>query len=128
MRRVTHKDVEKACERYNKALKLAYRGTPRAGYIRWQNVRGDGSSKRGLYVNIADGHASGVTSSDLRKTGDTMRDTIRMIDLAIKAHKSQSFAIIIRAQHCTGLEQRAALRELHKRGLWLPKQESAICD
>ena len=126
MRRVTHRDVEAACERYNKALKLRYwRGNRKArkpadiGYLQWADIRGDGSNRRGLYVITND--SGGVSASDLRER--TMWETIRAIDLAIKAHKSQAFAVIIRAIHTRGAEQKAALRELRRRGLWLSEEQ-----
>lgn len=126
MNRITHKHVTDACERYNKARKLKYHRGPNnarkpadIGYLMWADIRGDGSKRRGLYAIVNDG--GGVTTSDLR--GRTMRETIRNIDLAIKAHKSQSFAVIIRAIHMRGPEQKAALRELSARGLWLSAEQ-----
>lgn len=109
MRRVKHKDVEAACARYNKALGLKYwRGNGKArkpadiGYLQWADIRGDGSNRRGLYVITNE--SGGVGSSDLRES--TMRKTIQAIDLAIKAHKSQHFALIIRATSMRGAEQK----------------------
>lgn len=122
MNRITHKHVEAACERYNAALKLHYwRGkkAPSIGYLMWSDIRGDGTNRRGLYSVIGD--SGGVGSSDLR--GKTMRETIRKIELAIKCHRSQSYALIIRATHERGLEQWAALREMGKRGLWLSPEQ-----
>lgn len=118
MKRITHKDVEAACARYNKALKLHYwRGKrpPSTGYLMWADIRGDGRNKRGLYV--VTGESGGVGASDLRES--TMRKTIRAIDLAIKCDRSQSFTLIIRATTMRGPEQKAALREMRRRGLWL---------
>lgn len=123
MNRITHKDVAAACDRYNKALKLHYYRadkTPSQGYLMWADIRGDGTNRRGLYACIGNG-SGGVGSSDLR--GKTMRETIAKIDLAIKCHRSQSFALIIRATHERGLEQWAALREMDKRGLWLSDEQ-----
>lgn len=122
MNRITHKDVEAACARYNAALKLRYwRGKkpPTPGYLMWQDVRGDGRNKRGLYAITNE--SGGVHASDLRER--TMRETIRAIDLAIKAHKSQHFALIIRATSMRGAEQKAALREMRLRGLWLSDEQ-----
>lgn len=122
LKRITHKDVEAACARYNKALKLHYwRGKrpPSIGYLMWQDVRGDGRSRPSLYV--VTGESGGVGSSDLRES--TMRKTIRAIDLAIKCHRSQSFALIIRATTMRGPEQKAALREMRRRGLWLSPEQ-----
>lgn len=130
MNRVTHKHVSDACDRYNAALKLHYwRGkkSPTIGYLQWADIRGDGTNRRSLYAVI--GESGGVCHSDLR--GKTMRETIRKIDLAIKCHKSQSFALIIRATHERGLEQWAALREMRKRGLWLSdeqKRQAGLAD
>lgn len=128
MRRITHKDVEAACARYNKALGLknwrTYRGKhlpPSIGYLQWADIRGDGSNRRGLYAVCNEG--GGVCSSDLRES--TMRKTIRAIDLAIKADKSQAFALIIRATSMRGAEQKAALREMNRRGLWLSDDQKA---
>ncbi len=119
LKRITHKDVEAACARYNKALKLHYwRGKrpPSTGYLMWQDVRGDGRSRPSLYVIT--GEAGGVSAAyDLRES--TMRKTIRAIDLAIQADKSQAFALIIRATTMRGPHQKAALREMRRRGLWL---------
>lgn len=126
MRRITHKDVEAACARYNKALGLKYwRGKGKArkpadiGYLMWADIRGDGSNRRGLYAVCSVG--GGVCSSELRES--TMRKTIQAIDLAIKGHRSQAFAVIIRAIHTRGAEQKAALRELNRRGLWLSDEQ-----
>ena len=122
MNRITHKQVEAACARYNAALKLHYwRGKkrPTPGYLMWQDIRGDGRNIRGLYA-IANENG-GVRASDLRES--TMRKTIRAIDLAIKAHKSEAFCLIIRATSMRGAEQKAALREMHLRGLWLSEDQ-----
>lgn len=127
MNRITHKHVQTACDRYNKALKLHYwhgKKPPTIGHLMWSDIRGDGANRRGLYVIINE--QGGVTSSDLR--GKTMRETIAKIDLAIKCHKSQSFALIIRAIHERGLEQWAALREMSLRGLWLSDDQKRQAD
>lgn len=126
MQRITHKDVQRACERYNKARKLkywrTYRGkrlSPDIGYLMWQDVRGDGSNRRGLYaVCNANG---GVCTSNLRRR--TMRETIGAIDLAAKFAKLESFCVIIQAIHERGETQRAALDELRARGLWLSAEQ-----
>lgn len=118
LKRITHKDVEAACARYNKALKLHYwRGKrpPSTGYLMWADIRGDGRSRRNLYS--VSGEGGGVDQSDLRES--TMRKTIQAIDLAIQADKSQAFALIIRATTMRGPHQKAALREMRRRGLWL---------
>jgi hypothetical protein len=126
MRRITHKDVESACQRYNKALGLKYwRGEGKArkpadiGYLTWADIRGDGSNRRGLYLVINE--SGGVGSSDLRES--TMRKTIQAIDLAVKFHKLQSYCVIIQAIHERGATQKAALRELNMRGLWLSAEQ-----
>lgn len=116
LKRVTHRDVEKACERLNKARRLKY---PERGYIYWADIRGDGSNRRGLYVVINDN--GGVTSSGLR--GRTMRETVAILDAATAGTKSQHFAVIIRAIHERGPRQIAALEELNRRGLWLSKEQ-----
>lgn len=119
MKRITHKDVERACARYNQALKLRYFGDkgerPSIGYLMWSDIRGDGTSRRGLYAICNE--SGGVGSSDLRRR--TMRQTIAAIDLAIKFHRLASYAVIIQATHERGETQKAALRELGRRGLWL---------
>lgn len=115
MQRITHKDVERACERYNKRRKLTYRGKRRIGYLMYADIRGDGSNRRGLYAISNDN--GGVTTSNLRRA--TMRQTILAIDLAAQASGSQDFALIIRAIHERGEIQRAALDEMYRRGLWL---------
>ena len=115
--RVTHKHVEQACERYNKRCKLTARNA--IGRLQWADIRGDGSNRRGLYAIInANG---GVTTSNLRRA--TMRKTIRAIDLAAQAARSQSFALIIRAIWERGEMQRAALDEMQARGLWLSAEQ-----
>lgn len=122
MKRITHKDVEAACARYNKALKLHYwRGKrpPSVGYLMWADIRGDGRNRRNLYS--VSGESGGVGQSDLRES--TMRKTIQAIDLAIKCDRSQSFALIIRATTMRGPEQKAALREMRRRGLWLSPEQ-----
>lgn len=124
MNRINHRDVEAACARYNKALGLHYwRGTkpPSIGYLQWADIKGDGRNKRGLYAVTSE--QGGVGSSDLR--GKTMRETVQLIDMAIQANKSQSFAIIIRCVHERGMSQRIALRELNRRGLWLSDEQKA---
>lgn len=113
LERVTHKSLESACGAYNFALGLKCGD---AGYLMWADIRGDGSSQRGLWSYSGQG---GVGSSDIRKRGDTMRQTKQRIYLSIKFHKLPSFAVIIQAIHERGATQQAALRELAKRGLWL---------
>lgn len=120
--RITHKQVEAACERYNKALKLHYwRGKkpPSIGYLQWADIRGDGANRRGLYV--ISNETGGVSSSDLR--GKTMRETVRRIDRAIWLNNSQSFCLIIMAVHERGETQELALREMRRRGLWLSAEQ-----
>lgn len=123
MDRITHRHVEQACERYNKALKLHYwRGKkpPSIGYLQWADIRGDGRNRRGLWmVTNENGGVSSV--HDLR--GRTMRETIRRIDLAIKFDRLQSYCVIIQAIHERGETQRAAMRELARRGLWLSDEQ-----
>lgn len=115
--RVTHKQIEQACEQYNRALGYLKRGKRFPGAIQWADIRGDGSNRRGLYVQInADG---GVASSELRQHGDTMRTTLRMINEMRALDKRESWLVIHRAIHFRGIEQRAALIEMRRRGLWL---------
>jgi hypothetical protein len=114
--RVTHRHVEQACQRYNKARDLTY---PSRGYLQWADIRGDGSNRRGLYVTVTD--SGGVTSSNLR--GKTMRETIANIELAIRMVRSPDFAVIINAIHERGARQVAALSELSARGLWLSAEQ-----
>lgn len=112
MKRVTHKDVERACARLNAARGVAY---PERGYLQWADIRGDGRNRRGLYATIND--QGGVCSSGLR--GKTMRETISILNWAAKAHKLPSYCVIIQAIHERGPRQIAALDELNRRGLWL---------
>ncbi len=122
--RVTHKHVEQACARYNKARKLHYwraQKPPSVGYLIWQDVAGNGNNRRNLYAIT--GENGGVCASNLRRA--TMRKTILAINLAIQADKSQSFALIIRATTCRGEIQRAALDEMQARGLWLSDEQMA---
>lgn len=118
MDRVTHKHVESAVADYNKALKLhGWRGDrpPSIGRLQWADIRGDGRSRRNLYVVTTD--SSGVDQSDLRRA--TMRQTIAAIRLAIRFERLKSYQVITRAIHERGEVQRIALRELARRGLWL---------
>lgn len=116
MQKVTHKQVEAACQRYNKARKLKRES---AGYLQWADIRGDGHSRRGLWVTVEGG---GVGSCyDLRRS--TMRKTIRAIDLAVKFDKLPAYCVIIQAIHERGETQAAALRELRLRGLWLSDEQ-----
>lgn len=117
MKRVTHKDVEYACELYNKAI--GAKSPQTIGHVRWSDIRGDGRNKRGLYVTINEN--GGVGSSDLRRR--TMRQTIAALRLAALATKSKNFAVIIRAIHERGETQIIALRELNRRGLWLSPEQ-----
>jgi len=116
LKRITHKDVERACQRLNKARGVKY---PERGYIQWADIRGDGRNRRGLYVTIND--QGGVTSSGLR--GKTMRETVAILDFAAKLAKWDHFVIIIRATHERGPMQIAALEELNRRGLWLSEEQ-----
>lgn len=116
LKRITHRHVQQACERYNKALGLKH---PSLGYLQWADIRGDGRYRPALYVQINEG--GGVCSSDLRRP--TMRQSIAAIDLAIQADKSRDFELIIRATHERGERQRIALREMGKRGLWLSAEQ-----
>ncbi len=113
MNRVTHKHVEKACERYN--AKLGFTDWNRIGRLQWADIRGDGSNRRSLYAVVNEN--GGVCASHLR--GKTMRETIAAIDFAILLNGLPSYAVIIRAIHERGIMQRAALAELNRRGLWL---------
>ena len=118
MKRVTHKDVERACERYNLAHKLE---RDSVGRLTWADIRGDGNSRRGLWVVVNENGGVG-SCYDLRRR--TMRQTIAAIDLAIKFHKlKDNYCVIIQAIHERGETQKAALRELDKRGLWLSEDQ-----
>lgn len=117
MERIRHKDVQKACERYNAAL--GFSDWDSIGRVQWADVRGDGIFRPRLYA-VCNGNG-GVTAS--HKQRRTMWETIRALDLAAQAHKSQSFAVIIRATHERGEVQRAALDELNRRGLWLSDEQ-----
>lgn len=77
MERVTDKHVERACARYNAA-----RGLDRTsiGYLQWADIRGDGHSKRGLWVTI---NANGGVGSHYGLRGKTKRETLARIDAAI---------------------------------------------
>lgn len=88
----------------------------------WADIRGDGSNRRGLYAVCGEGGGVGH-AYDLRR--NTMRKTIQAIDLAIKFDKLRSFCVIIQAIHERGETQKAALRELNRRGLWLGKEQRA---
>jgi hypothetical protein len=117
IKRITHKHVQNACNTYNKALKLK---RDSIGFIMWADIRGDGAGYRpNLYtvVNVN----GGVCQSDLKRK--TMRKTIRAIDLARVADKSQGWCLIIRAIHERGEVQAIALREMRARGLWLSAEQ-----
>lgn len=117
MNRVTHKHVQKACDAYNKALNLK---PTSVGYIMWADVRGDGAGYRpNLYTVVNEN--GGILQCDLKR--DTMRKTIRAIDLARVADKSQGWCLIIRAIHERGEVQVIALREIRARGLWLSAEQ-----
>lgn len=111
MNRITHKHVQEACNRYNKARKLKHGD---CGYLQWADIRGDGTYSPRLYACTGRG---GVTQSHLRRR--TMRQTIATIALAIKFDKLPSYAVIIQSIHERGETQRIALAELSSRGLWL---------
>lgn len=113
--RITHKDVEAACKRYNDALQLTY---PCAGYLRWADIRGDGTNRRGLYMTIGTG---GVHNCYWR--GKTMRETIANIDLAVRFYSAPAFQVIINAIHEHGTRQVIALDMLSRRGLWLSPEQ-----
>lgn len=118
MKRVTHKDVERACERYN--LAHGFKAWNAIGRLQWADIRGDGNSRRDLWLVVNENGGVG-SCYDLRRR--TMRQTIAAIDLAIKFHKLKSFCVIIQAIHERGETQKAALRELDKRGLWLSEDQ-----
>lgn len=114
--RVTHKHVEQACQRYNKARGLTYSSR---GYLQWANMRGDGSNRRGLYVTVNDN--GGVATSGWR--GRTIRETIANIDLAIQFWNAPAYQVIINAIHERGKRQIVALDILSARGLWLSAEQ-----
>src|SRR5690606_28636627 len=115
--RITHKHVEQACERYNRAIGATAWNS--RGRLQWADIRGDGRNRRGLYVVINDN--GGVGTSHLR--GITMRETIRNIDHAIRLDKLPDYAVIIRCIHDRGTDQISALAELKRRGLWLNAEQ-----
>lgn len=115
MNRIRHKDVERACERYNAALNLS---RDDARYLRWADIRGDGVFRPNLYAMTGRG---GVTRSHLNRR--TMRQTIDAINLAIRFAKLKSFCLIIQAIHERGKTQVIALDELNRRGLWLSPEQ-----
>lgn len=125
MKRIQHKDMEQACARYNAALKLHYwRGNkpPSIGFLQWADIKGDGHSRRGLWQVVNE--TGGVASCyDLRRA--TMRKTIHAINLAIKFDRLESYQVILQAIHERGETQKAALRELRLRGLWLSEEQKA---
>lgn len=97
MQRITHKQVQAACDRYNKALKLS---RDDCGYLQLADIAGNGDKRRA-----------------------TMRKTIAAIDLAIRADKLAHYQVIIQAIHSSGETQRAMLSELARRGLWLSQDQ-----
>ena len=115
--RITHKQVQAACNAYNKALKLTKRNS--IGRLQWSDIKGDGRYRPRLYAVCNEN--GGVTNAGQQRK--TMRETIRAIDLARVADKSQDFCLIIRAIHERGEVQRAALCEMGRRGLWLSEQQ-----
>lgn len=120
MQRVTHKQVQAACERYNKALGVTTWNA--IGRLQWADIRGDGTSRPRLYTVCNE--TGGVCNSDKQRR--TMRQTIAAIDAAIKAHKlPQSFMVITQAIYERGETQRAMLVELNRRGLWLSPEQKA---
>lgn len=119
MNRITHKHVESACQRYNKALGLIAWNS--IGRLQWADIRGDGSSRRRLYAVCNEN--GGVCNSDKQRR--TMRQTIAAIDLAIKADRLRNWQVIIQAIHERGETQRAMLAELNRRGLWLSAEQRA---
>ena len=120
--RVTHKHVQQACERYNERLKLTKRNS--IGRIQWADIRGDGAGYRpGLYAVVNDN--GGVGQSDIRRSGQTLRQLVQAIDAAVKFDRLRDFAVIIQAIHERGEVQRMALRELNRRGLWLSADQRA---
>lgn len=118
LQRITHKDVQAACDRYNRALKLTARNA--IGRLTWADVRGDGTGFKPRLFAVCNSNGGLCTASQQR---GTMRQTIQAIDLARIADKSQSFALIIRATHERGEIQRAALHEMGRRGLWLSPEQ-----
>lgn len=113
--RVTHKHVTDACQRYNAARRLSYGD---AGYLQWADIRGDGTSRRSLYVGARGG---GVASSYWR--GATMRETVANINLALMMWNADAFVPIINAIHERGKRQVIALDILSARGLWLSDEQ-----
>lgn len=101
MNRITHKHVESACQRYNKALGLTAWNS--IGRLQWADIRGDGSSRRRLYAVCNEN--GGVCNSEMQRR--TMRQTIAAIDLAIKANRLRNWQVIIQAIHERGETQRA---------------------
>jgi len=118
--RVTHKQVQAACERYNKAF--GFTEWNDLGRLQWADIRGDGVYRPRLYAVCNEN--GGVCNSD--KQRGTMRKTIAAIDAAIKAHKlPHSYMVIIQAIHERGEVQTAMLAELNRRGLWLSTEQKA---
>lgn len=118
MERVTHKHVQAACERYNKAL--GFTAWNAIGRLQWADIRGDGIYRPRLYAVCNEN--GGVRNSD--KQRKTMRMTIAAIDAAIKAHKlPHSYMVITQAIHERGETQAAMLSELNRRGLWLSDEQ-----
>jgi len=115
--RITNKHVQAACDNYNKARKLS---SGDCGFLKWADIRGDGTSRARLYAFTGRG---GVCNSDMQRR--TMRQTIAAIRLAIAMYRLPSYAVIIRAIHERGDTQRAALVELNARGLWLSAEQRA---
>lgn len=117
MKRITHKDVEAACGRYNKAFGFEYNDI---GYLRWADIRGDGNSKRGLWVTV---NENGGVGGEYGMRGKTMRETIKLINIAIDMDGFPPYAVITQAVWERGKVQGIALRELYRRGLWLSDEQ-----
>jgi len=118
-KRVTHKHVESACERYNSIM--GFHNWNDTGRLQWSDIRGDGTSLRNLYATCnANG---GVGQSHLR--GKTMRETIANIECAIALEKLPDYAVIVRCIYEREKRQLMALAELNRRGLWLSKEQRA---
>jgi len=77
-KRITCRDVQRACDRYNKAHGLESHMQP--GYLQWADVRGDGQYRPGLRVTVNTSGGIG-NSYDLR--GKTKRETIARIEAAM---------------------------------------------
>jgi hypothetical protein len=76
-KRITCRDVQRACDRYNKAHGF---NAHSIGFLQWGDVRGDGLYRPGLWVTV---NTSGGIGSSYDLRGKTKRETIARIEAAM---------------------------------------------